>query len=54
MCGPHFCSMRISQDVREYAASIGVGESQAIEAGMREKAKEFAESGGQLYVTEKS
>ncbi|HEV2879300.1 MAG TPA: phosphomethylpyrimidine synthase ThiC, partial [Candidatus Eremiobacteraceae bacterium] len=54
MCGPHFCSMRISQDVREYAASIGVVETQAIEAGMREKAKEFADSGGQLYVTKKT
>jgi len=54
MCGPHFCSMRISQDVREYAARIGVGETQAIETGMREKAKEFAESGGQLYVTKKT
>jgi phosphomethylpyrimidine synthase len=54
MCGPHFCSMRISQDVREYAASLGVEDTQAIEAGMREKAKEFAESGGQLYVTKKT
>jgi len=50
MCGPHFCSMRISQDVRDYAARIGVDESQALDAGMREKAEEFAQSGGELYV----
>ncbi len=50
MCGPHFCSMRITQDVRDYAARVGVDETQAIEAGMREKAAEFAQSGGELYV----
>jgi phosphomethylpyrimidine synthase len=45
MCGPHFCSMRISQDVRDYAASL-----EQIEEGMREKAREFKEAGGELYV----
>ncbi len=47
MCGPHFCSMRISQDVRDYAASL------EIEQGMRDKAKEFKEAGGELYVPAK-
>ena len=41
MCGPQFCSMKITQDVREYAAKMGVGESEAIEIGMAEKAQEF-------------
>jgi phosphomethylpyrimidine synthase len=41
MCGPHFCSMKISQDVREYAE---------IEAGMREKSKEFVQLGSEIYV----
>ncbi|HLN47297.1 MAG TPA: phosphomethylpyrimidine synthase ThiC, partial [Magnetospirillaceae bacterium] len=44
MCGPHFCSMRISQDVRDYAASL------EIEEGMRAKAEEFKQAGGELYV----
>ncbi len=50
MCGPHFCSMRISQDVRDYAAREGIDASAALEAGMREKAKEFADAGGEIYV----
>jgi len=41
MCGPQFCSMKITQDVRDYAAKMGVGESEAIEIGMAEKAQEF-------------
>ena len=41
MCGPHFCSMKITQDVRDYAASLGVAESEAIQIGMAEKATEF-------------
>lgn len=41
MCGPQFCSMKITQDVRDYAEKMGVGEREAIEVGMREKAKEF-------------
>ena len=50
MCGPHFCSMRITQDVREYAESHGVGETEAIQAGMVEKAKEFVEKGAEVYL----
>ena len=50
MCGPKFCSMRISQDVRDYAARHGVAEDQAIELGLKEKAAEFVAAGGELYV----
>jgi phosphomethylpyrimidine synthase len=49
MCGPHFCSMKITQDVRDYAASKQVGEQQAIQIGMKEKAEEFRKSGGEVY-----
>ena len=49
MCGPHFCSMRITQDVRDYAAAEGVAAADALEAGMAAKAAEFREQGGQLY-----
>lgn len=49
MCGPHFCSMKITQDVREYAATHGVEEEKALAVGMSEKAKEFVESGGEIY-----
>jgi phosphomethylpyrimidine synthase len=48
MCGPHFCSMRISQDVRRYAEERGLTSEAAIEAGLREKAAEFAERGGRI------
>jgi phosphomethylpyrimidine synthase len=50
MCGPHFCSMRITEDVRRYAAEKGIAESQAIESGMQEKRKEFAKSGAEVYT----
>jgi phosphomethylpyrimidine synthase len=49
MCGPHFCSMRITQDVRDYAAAQGVAEAQALEAGMEEKAAQFREQGAEVY-----
>src|SRR3954471_651994 len=49
MCGPHFCSMKITQDVREYAAKQGVEEKQALEQGMKEKAQEFVQQGAELY-----
>jgi phosphomethylpyrimidine synthase len=51
MCGPHFCSMKITQDVREYAAQKGLETVQALEAGMREKAAEFKQHGAEIYVT---
>ncbi len=49
MCGPHFCSMKITQDVRDYAARVGVSEDQALATGMAEKAREFVRGGADLY-----
>ncbi|MGH8673251.1 MAG: phosphomethylpyrimidine synthase ThiC, partial [Burkholderiales bacterium] len=49
MCGPHFCSMKITQDVREYAAQHGVSADEALKKGMEEKAVEFVKKGGELY-----
>jgi phosphomethylpyrimidine synthase len=50
MCGPNFCSMKITQDVRDYAEKEGVTEEEALKKGMEEKAKEFAEAGGEIYL----
>ena len=50
MCGPKFCSMKISDDIRQYAQERGLTTVQAVEAGMADKAVEFRESGGGLYV----
>ncbi len=49
MCGPHFCSMKITQDVRDYAAQKGLEDQAALDAGMQEKAEEFKKTGGKLY-----
>jgi phosphomethylpyrimidine synthase len=49
MCGPHFCSMKITQDVRDYAREHGVSAEQALEQGMKDKAVEFVKKGGDLY-----
>ena len=49
MCGPHFCSMKITQDVRDYAAKQGVSAEQALSKGMHEKAVEFVQKGGEIY-----
>jgi phosphomethylpyrimidine synthase len=49
MCGPHFCSMKITQDVREFAASLGVGEDEALRRGMDQKSEEFRRDGGEIY-----
>jgi len=49
MCGPNFCSMKITQDVREYAAQQGVDAQAALEQGMAEKAAEFRAQGAQIY-----
>jgi phosphomethylpyrimidine synthase len=49
MCGPHFCSMKITQDVRDYAAAQGLNEEKALEVGMREKSEEFLREGAELY-----
>jgi phosphomethylpyrimidine synthase len=53
MCGPHFCSMRITQDVREYAKQKGLTEEQAITVGMEEKAREFRARGSAIYPESK-
>ena len=49
MCGPHFCSMKITQDVRDYADQIGVDEKEALAKGMQEKAIEFVKKGSEVY-----
>jgi phosphomethylpyrimidine synthase len=49
MCGPHFCSMKITEEVRKYAAETGVSTDQAIDTGLHQKAEEFATSGGEIY-----
>ena len=49
MCGPHFCSMKISDEVRDYAKKNGMDSQEAIEVGMKDKAKEFKEKGGEIY-----
>jgi phosphomethylpyrimidine synthase len=50
MCGPHFCSMKITQDVRDYAAQHGIAEeTAAVVQGLREKAEEFRKGGGEIY-----
>jgi phosphomethylpyrimidine synthase len=49
MCGPHFCSMKITQDVREYAKKHGVEAEKVLAVGMSEKAKEFLRSGAEIY-----
>ncbi|HVX97561.1 MAG TPA: phosphomethylpyrimidine synthase ThiC [Polyangia bacterium] len=50
MCGPHFCSMKITQDVRDYAAAQGISEDQALATGLREKAQAFQSAGQNFYV----
>ena len=52
MCGPHFCSMKITQDVRDYAKEHGVDETAALEKGMAEKAAQFREGGAEIYRAE--
>ncbi len=49
MCGPHFCSMKITQDVREYAAKLNMSPEQALEAGMEQKSTEFRIGGAEVY-----
>jgi len=50
MCGPKFCSMRISEDVRQYAAAQGLSEEEAVAKGMQEKSREFSEQDAELYT----
>ena len=49
MCGPHFCSMKITEDVRKYAAEQAISEEDALKRGMEEKSKEFVEAGAEVY-----
>jgi phosphomethylpyrimidine synthase len=50
MCGPKFCSMAITEQVREYAATLGVAADEALAVGMAEKSDQFTASGGEVYV----
>ncbi len=50
MCGPHFCSMKITEDVRKYAAEQSLTERDMVETGLKEKAKEFVEKGAEIYA----
>jgi len=52
MCGPNFCSMKITQDVRDYADQNGLNSIDAIEQGMQKKAEEFSEKGGEIYLNQ--
>jgi len=49
MCGPHFCSMKITQDVRDYAAQQGLDEKAALQKGMEQKSIEFVKKGAEVY-----
>ena len=49
MCGPHFCSMKITQDVRDFAAKQGISEQEALEKGMEVKSVEFVQQGAEVY-----
>ncbi|MCP3868562.1 MAG: phosphomethylpyrimidine synthase ThiC [Gammaproteobacteria bacterium] len=49
MCGPHFCSMKITRDVREYARNRGVSEQDALQEGLQEKSVEFVKKGAEIY-----
>ena len=50
MCGPHFCSMKITEDVRKYAAEQGISQNEALEKGLEEKSAEFVDKGAELYA----
>lgn len=50
MCGPHFCSMKITEDVRKYAAEQGIADNEALASGMQDKNREFVEQGSELYA----
>ncbi|MBT5706434.1 MAG: phosphomethylpyrimidine synthase ThiC, partial [Verrucomicrobia bacterium] len=50
MCGPHFCSMKITEDVRRYALEQGITAEKALESGMEAKSQEFAETGADVYT----
>ena len=49
--GPHFCSLKITEEVRKYAAEQGIAEEAALKRGMEEKSKEFVEKGAEVYTS---
>ena len=49
MCGPQFCSMKITQEVRDYAAKEALNEKEAVEKGLNEKSEEFRQKGSEIY-----
>ena len=50
VCGPYFCSMKVTEDVRKYAVELGPAEEEALKKGMEEKSREFTEKGSELYA----
>ena len=50
MCGPNFCAMNITQDVRKFAEENGMDTAEAIEEGMKKKSQEFKDKGSQVYL----
>ena len=50
MCGPHFCSMKITEDVRKYAAEQSLTEEDAVKHGLEEKAAQFLKKGSEVYA----
>jgi len=50
MCGPKFCSMKITQEVRDYANSLGVSDEQALREGMHSMSEAFKQKGGEMYI----
>ena len=50
MCGPHFCSMKITEDVRKYAVEQKISENEALKKGLEEKSAEFVEKGAEVYA----
>jgi phosphomethylpyrimidine synthase len=49
MCGPQFCSMKITQDVRDYAEQLGIDEKEALDKGMAEMSQTFKDKGAEIY-----
>jgi phosphomethylpyrimidine synthase len=50
MCGPHFCSMKITQEVRRFAEENGISEEAAVEEGMKERSEAFKQAGSEVYL----
>ena len=50
MCGPHFCSMKITEDVRKFAAQQKISEEEVLRVGLEQKAKDFKEAGTEVYA----